>query len=358
MPLRIVSSFTLAMTMGSTLCFASPKPMLPGWNFAVSGDSRNCGDVVVPSIAADARANHAKFYWHLGDLRAISNFDEDFRALHPEASILEYLSTAWVDFERNQIEPFGDLPFFLAIGNHETTPPKTREEFLLTFADWLDAPPIREQRLKDDPRDHTMRAYYHWISDGVDFISLDNATTDQFDAAQLKWLKKVLQNDQHDAAIRAVVVGMHEALPEGIARGHSMSDSPDPETTGIIAYEALLELRRAKPVYVLASHSHFVMENVYNTSYWQEHGGVLPGWIVGTAGAVRYPLPPDAARAALARTRVYGYLLATVSPRGAQDADPVHFAFREMPETSVPSEVAKRFGPELLHYCYQQNARD
>ena len=159
MPLRIVSSFTLAMTMGSTLCFASPKPLPPSWNFAVSGDSRNCGDVVVPSIAADARANHAKFYWHLGDLRAISNFDEDYRALHPDASILEYLSTAWIDFERNQIEPFGDLPFFLAIGNHETTPPKTREEFLLTFADWLDAPPIREQRLKDDPRDHTMRAY-------------------------------------------------------------------------------------------------------------------------------------------------------------------------------------------------------
>jgi hypothetical protein len=25
---------------------------------------------------------------------------------------------AWIDFERNQIEAFGAMPFFLAIGNH------------------------------------------------------------------------------------------------------------------------------------------------------------------------------------------------------------------------------------------------
>ena len=31
----------------------------PVWHFAVSGDSRNCGDVVMPSIAAAARANQA-----------------------------------------------------------------------------------------------------------------------------------------------------------------------------------------------------------------------------------------------------------------------------------------------------------
>jgi hypothetical protein len=68
------------------------------WHFAVSGDSRNCGDVVMPAIAAGARANQAAFFWHLGDLRAINDFDEDFHALHPQASIAEYLSTAWLDF--------------------------------------------------------------------------------------------------------------------------------------------------------------------------------------------------------------------------------------------------------------------
>jgi len=82
-----------------------------------------------------------------------------------------------------------------------------------TFADWLDAPAIRDQRLKDDIHDHKVRTYYHWIHEGVDFISLDNASTHQFDAPQLQWLTTVLQNDQHDPAIRALVVGMHEALP-------------------------------------------------------------------------------------------------------------------------------------------------
>jgi hypothetical protein len=43
----------------------------PAFKFAVSGDSRNCGDVVMPAIAAGARKNSANFYWHLGDMRAI-----------------------------------------------------------------------------------------------------------------------------------------------------------------------------------------------------------------------------------------------------------------------------------------------
>jgi hypothetical protein len=49
------------------------------WKFAVSGDSRNCGDVVMPSIAASAVKNKAAFYWHLGDLRAIYGVDEDYQ---------------------------------------------------------------------------------------------------------------------------------------------------------------------------------------------------------------------------------------------------------------------------------------
>jgi hypothetical protein len=60
------------------------------------------------------------------------------------------------------MEPFSDIPFFLGIGNHEVIAPKTREAFILTFADWLDAPAIREQRLRDDPHDHQVRTYYHW----------------------------------------------------------------------------------------------------------------------------------------------------------------------------------------------------
>src|SRR5438309_10668639 len=47
------------------------------WHFIVAGDSRNCGDVVMPAIAEAAKNNNAKFYWHLGDWRAIYTFDED-----------------------------------------------------------------------------------------------------------------------------------------------------------------------------------------------------------------------------------------------------------------------------------------
>jgi hypothetical protein len=330
----------------------------PTWQFAVSGDSRNCGDVVMPLIAADARAKQAAFYWHLGDLRAIYDFDEDYRALHPKATIAEYLSSAWLDFQRNQIEAFGSMPFFLGIGNHELIPPKTREEYVITFADWLNAPEIREQRLKDDRNDHKVRTYYHWIRDGVDFINLDNATADQFDTAQTTWLNAVLRNDGQDANIRALVVGMHEALPESLALGHSMSDTPSAKAGGLQVYEELLKMQKTKPVYVLASHSHFVMEGIFDTPYWHEHGGVLPGWIIGTGGAFRYALPPGAAQAKLAKTHVYGYLLATVNAPGADSRNPIHFEFREVTEAAVPADIVLRFGADLLHRCYQENAQN
>jgi len=51
--------------------FAPPES--GAWRFIVSGDSRNCGDVVVPAIAAHSLSQYQPmFYWHLGDLRAIT----------------------------------------------------------------------------------------------------------------------------------------------------------------------------------------------------------------------------------------------------------------------------------------------
>ena len=64
-----------------------PPPAV--WKFAVSGDSRNCGDIMMPAIAAGVRADGAEFYWHLGDFRAMSNFDEDYRRTHPAGEYLE-----------------------------------------------------------------------------------------------------------------------------------------------------------------------------------------------------------------------------------------------------------------------------
>src|SRR6516164_4718289 len=58
-----------------------------GWKFAVSGDSRNCGDIVMPAIAQGVRRDGASFYWHLGDYRAIYIFDEDYLRLNPASTI-------------------------------------------------------------------------------------------------------------------------------------------------------------------------------------------------------------------------------------------------------------------------------
>ena len=89
------------------------------WSFAVSGDSRNCGDIVMPAIAQGVRKDQAQFYWHLGDFRASSDFDEDMLAA-PEyrtkhLGIAEYQKVEWRDFIAQQIESFGDTSVFLAI---------------------------------------------------------------------------------------------------------------------------------------------------------------------------------------------------------------------------------------------------
>ncbi len=48
------------------------------WTFAVSGDSRNCGNVVMPAIGAAVHANGDRFYWNLGDLQWTRGMDEDY----------------------------------------------------------------------------------------------------------------------------------------------------------------------------------------------------------------------------------------------------------------------------------------
>jgi hypothetical protein len=76
------------------------------WRFAVSGDSRNCGDVVMPAMARGVKTDGAAFYWHLGDFRALHKIDEDMeREAKTPYTITNYFSAAWPDFIRNQIGP-------------------------------------------------------------------------------------------------------------------------------------------------------------------------------------------------------------------------------------------------------------
>lgn len=328
------------------------------WTFAVSGDSRNCGDIVMPAIAADAVKNNAAFYWHLGDMRAMYDFDADMTrrpdrlASGKSLSIAEYQATAWQDFIDNEVAPFGKIPAYLGIGNHELVPPKTRTDFVIQFADWLNTPMLRDQRLKDDPNDRKLKTYFHWIQGGVDFIYLDNASPDQFDSEQMKWFEAVLKRAQSNPSVNTVVLGTHAALPYSLASGHSMNDNAQGEQSGARAYKDLLNFQSEskKRVYVVSSHSHFYMAGVYNTPYWREHGGALPGWIVGTAGAFRYKLPPEASQASAAKTNTYGYLLGTVHPDGT-----VNFEFRELQQQDVPQPTLTKYGSELVRYCFVEN---
>jgi hypothetical protein len=326
------------------------------WNFVVSGDSRNCGDIVVPAIAVGAKKDNAQFYWHLGDFRAIFAIDEDIsnRATGTKpASLAEYQKTAWQDAIDNQLAPFGDMPFYVGIGNHETIPPKTRTEFVQTFSKWLDSPTIQSRRQEDDPSDTVVKTYYHWRQQGIDFIYLDNASEVEFDPGQVTWFEKTLAADRQDGSVKAVVVGMHAALPNSLAAGHSMNNWKAGEASGTRVYTDLLDFRNQtkKNVYVLASHSHFYMSGIFDDEYWKSHGGVLPGWIVGTAGAHRYKLPEDARKAAEARTNVYGYLLAT-----AHDDGTIDFKFKELKESQIPSEIVSRYGGSLVHECFIGNS--
>lgn len=327
------------------------------WKFAVSGDSRNCGDVVMPGIAAGVRESGADFYWHLGDFRAIYAFDEDIQH-QPEhlvkpLAIADYENVAWKDFIENQLMPFGTLPVYLGIGNHETVPPKNREQYLIQFADWLERPTIRAQRLSDNGADFNLRTYYHWMMNGVDFITLDNATPDQFDANQLLWLERVLASDTANPGIHTIVAGMHEALPESISENHSMNQSAQGTESGRRVYKDLLRIQNDghKRVYVLASHSHYFMADIFNTVYWRRNGGVLPGWIAGTAGAQRYALPSETTEATAAQTDVYGFLLGTVKADGE-----INFAFQRLTESDIPKAVSDRYTQPFVHWCFAENS--
>ena len=149
--------------------WSHPKPETTSWYFAVSGDSRDCGDLIMPKIAqaiADNRKNApVEFYWHLGDLRAIYRRDCDM-AMREDTSFKcppkflkdedagvrnKYLSAVWPDYISQQIKPFEtrDVPFYLGIGNHELIPPKTRDEFRQQFKEWLTKPTLQKQRASD-----------------------------------------------------------------------------------------------------------------------------------------------------------------------------------------------------------------
>jgi hypothetical protein len=146
---------------------------------------------------------------------------------------------------------------------------------------------------------------------------------------------------------------MHQALPESISANHSMDQSADGVQSGRLVYLDLLKARNEahKHVYVLASHSHYFMDGIFNTDYWRANGGVLPGWIIGTAGAVRYALPKESTGAHAAETNVYGFLLAEAKLSGD-----IQFTFKRLQESDVPATVLDRYKSEFVHWCFAENS--
>ena len=335
------------------------------WNFSVAGDSRNCGNLVMPAIAAGVKEDHSRFYWHLGDLRKTYAVDEDFAAERryrqpgSAPTLADYNQLAAADFIEHQVAPFGEIPFFVGIGNHETIAPASRLQFRVNMRKLLDRPELRSRRLSDGfpaealQPDALPPTYFHWRMRGVEFIYLDNATDDAFDEDQLRWFGEVVRRALADREVKTLVVGMHEALPHSLGDDHSMCATTRGIASGEQVYQDLLKAKDAgKHVYVLASHSHFYLANVFDTPYWSGRGAssVLPGWIIGTAGAERYPLPEGVKPGPEARSRVYGYLKATVAVDGTVD-----FRFRELSRDELALHLSADLEPGILGTCVDGN---
>ncbi|MBV8732212.1 MAG: hypothetical protein JO336_20580 [Acidobacteriia bacterium] len=357
--MKLSTALFLLCTVSSAFQRADLANISSSWTFVVSGDSRNCGDLIMPVIAQRAKAAGARFYWHLGDLRALYGVDEDYAGLHRRdpamSTMTAYLKNAWDDFEQNQVTPFARLPFFLGIGNHETID-RTREQFIAQFQKLLNIEPIRRQREADQANDHTVRTYYHWHEPGTDLINLDNAKS-VFDDAQLQWAMKVTAADETNPDVQLLLVGMHESLPDSYSQDHSMTQGSDKGASGRALYKRLLEFQKksGKPVHIFSSHSHYYLTDIYNTGAWQANGGVLSGTLIGTAGAQHYSVPPEVKSFATWAENEYGYAVVRVNPVGASRAVQVEFV--PVKRQDVGAELENKFGRDTVDFCFSKNWR-
>ena len=237
------------------------------------------------------------------------------------------------------------------MGNHETIPPATRDAWLIQFADWLEIPRIRAQRLKDNPQDHKLHAYYHWV----------------------KAQRRLYYARQRQRRISSMPLSSTGFARSSSAMKHprisepswsectrhcpAASDTrtawaigPQGDKSGREVYQQLWHAQDSahKRVYILASHSHFFMEDVYQTADWKNK--VLPGWIVGTAGAVRYRIPPEAGPAQKAQTDVYGYMIGTVAADGS-----VSFEFQKLSLEDLLAVDHGTYPEALVRWCYSEN---
>ena len=220
------------------------------------------------------------------------------------------------------------------------------------FAKFLDRQEISQQRKADGAAAAPIGPWYHWTHEGVDFITLDNSSREEFSDAQLRWLRGVLDRDMAPGSgIRAIVAGMHEALPHSRGSEHAMDDWELGEMSGDLVYTWFYDAQAAgKHVYVFASHSHYYSPNVFDTPYWKQHTNrVVPGIIIGSAGARRYALPKTAENSA--KTHIYGYVQGHVHADGQID-----FTLHELSEDDLVKNRWPNAPQDAIHECYVNNA--
>ena len=76
---------------------------------------------------------------------------------------------------------------------------------------------------------------------------------------------------------------------------------------------------------------------------------IVPGWIIGSAGAHRYLLPKTAQKGA--KEHIYGYVQGVVHPDGSID-----FALHELSEDDLVRSKWPNAPLDAIHECYIHNA--
>jgi hypothetical protein len=107
-------------------------------------------------------------------------------------------------------------------------------------------------------------------------------------------------------------------------------------------------------VYVLSSHSHFYVPTptTPSTGAMRQTGAVvLPGWVIGTAGAERYALP---AKAKLRRRRARARLRLPHRFGGARDGQ-IAFAFHELGAAELQAVRSPDYEAEDVAFCVDLN---
>ena len=129
-----------------------------------------------------------------------------------------------------------------------------------------------------------------------------------------------------------------------------MNESAQGERSGSEVYEMLWHAQNSahKRVYILASHSHFYMENIFDTPDWK--GKVLPGLDRRNCGSGSLSAPAETGPSQHAMTDIYGYLDRHCVSRRS------HFV--RVPETQSRKTCTRRTPEDpnaLVGWCFEEN---